>query len=190
MTLGFWEPFRELDTIDRVVGNLFGRDARDAWERAQSSRTHRLAADLAADKDGYVFRFDVPGVPKDAISISMEDNVLTVSGERTESFSGKNDDSTVYRREIVSGQFGACARAAEIPQLRAISTVKARLIRLRPSSGWGTGGEVAGRSTCTSRAGGPPADSVASSRSDLRQYIILGGLRMARMAVLRAQPGP
>jgi HSP20 family protein len=105
MTLGFWEPFRELDTIDRVVGNLFGRDARDAWERAQSSRTHRLAADLASDKDGYVFRFDVPGVPKDAISISMEDNVLTVSGERAESFAGNNDESTVYRREIVSGQF-------------------------------------------------------------------------------------
>ena len=106
MTLAFWEPFRELDTIDRVVGNLFGRDAREAWERAQSSRTHRLSADLAADKDGYVFRFDVPGVPKDAISISVEDNVLTVSGERTESFTDETGEpNTVYRREIVSGHF-------------------------------------------------------------------------------------
>ena len=101
MTLVFWEPFRELDQFDRVVGDLFGRNA---WARAQAPRTHRLAADLASDKDGYVFRFDTPGVPKDAISISVEDNVLTVSGERAESF-GNDDGKTVYRREIVAGHF-------------------------------------------------------------------------------------
>ena len=98
MTLAFWEPFRELDQFDRVVGDLFGRDA---WARAQAPRTRPLAADLAADKDGYVFRFEIPGVPKDAITISVEDNVLTVSGERTDAFSG-DDSKTVYRREIVA----------------------------------------------------------------------------------------
>lgn len=101
MTLAFWEPFRELDQFDRVVGDLFGRDAR---ARAQASRANRLSADLAADKDGYIFRFDFPGVPKDAITISVEDHVLTVSGERTEAFA-QDESKTVYRREIVAGRF-------------------------------------------------------------------------------------
>jgi len=100
MTLAFWEPFRELDKFDRVVSDLFGREDRT---HADVSRTHRLGADLAADKDGYLFRFDLPGVPKDAITINVEDNVLTVSAERTEAFAG-DESKTVYRREIVTGR--------------------------------------------------------------------------------------
>jgi HSP20 family protein len=100
MTLAFWEPFRELDQFDRVVGDLFGRDA---YARAQASRTHRLAADLASDKDGYIFRFDLPGIPKEAISISVEDHVLTVGGERSEAFVG-DESKTVYRREVYAGK--------------------------------------------------------------------------------------
>ena len=96
MTLAFWEPFRELDRFDRVVSNLFAGDA-------DTSRAHRQVADLAADKDGYVFRFDMPGVPKDAIHIDVEDNVLTVSSERNEAFTG-DESKTVYRREVVTGK--------------------------------------------------------------------------------------
>ncbi len=112
MTLAFWEPFRELENFDRVVGKLIGRNA---WERTQPSRSHRIVADLAGDKDGYAFRFDVPGVPKDAIQISVEDNVLKVSGERAESFANAESDenSTVYRREIVSGHYERSFRLPE-----------------------------------------------------------------------------
>jgi HSP20 family protein len=96
MTLAFWEPFRELDKFDRVVSDMFSRDA-------DTSRTHRLVTDLAADKDGYVFRFDMPGVPKDSININVEDNVLTVSGERNETFAS-DESKTVYRREVITGK--------------------------------------------------------------------------------------
>ena len=109
MTLAFWEPFRELDQFDRVVGDLFRSDG---VARAQASRTHRLAADLAADKDGYIFRFDLPGVPKDSITIGVEDHVLTVSAERSETFGG-DESKTVYRREVLSGKHERSFRLPE-----------------------------------------------------------------------------
>ena len=101
MTLSFWEPFRDFDRFDRVVTDLLGQEAS---ARAVADRARRPAADLAADKEGYVFRFDLPGVPKDEIDISMENDVLTVSGERKPSFTAE-EGRRVYRREAPSGKF-------------------------------------------------------------------------------------
>ena len=60
-----------------------------------------LAADLAADKDGYIFRFDLPGVPKDSITINVEDHVLTVSAERSESLRRRRVEDGVSSRGLV-----------------------------------------------------------------------------------------
>ena len=100
MTLSFWEPFRDFDRFDRVVNDLIGQEAS---ARAVADRARRPAADLAADKDGYVFRFDLPGVPKDTIDISVENDVLTISGDRKPPFVAEEGRS-VYRRETPSGK--------------------------------------------------------------------------------------
>jgi HSP20 family protein len=101
MTLSFWEPFRDLDRFDRVVNDLLGQEAS---AHAVADRARRPAADLAADKEGYVFRFDLPGVPKNAIDISVENDVLTISGERKSPFAAE-DGRSIYRRETPSGKF-------------------------------------------------------------------------------------
>ena len=61
------------------------------------------AMDLVETQDQYVLRADLPGVSEDDVKIELDDNVLTVSGERkaehTESKAG-------YRRvERASGSF-------------------------------------------------------------------------------------
>lgn len=109
MTLAFWEPLRDFDRFDRVVNDLFGREPQP---RGTGAGTHVLAADLAADKQGYLFRFDVPGVPKDAIDISVENDLLTVSGERPEPFVAEEGRSVV-RRETLAGKF---QRAFRLPE--------------------------------------------------------------------------
>jgi HSP20 family protein len=101
MTLSFWEPFRDFDRFDRVVSDLLGQEAS---ARAVADRARRPAADLAADKEGYLFRFDLPGVSKDAIDISVENDVLTVSGERKPPFTAE-EGRNIYRRETPSGKF-------------------------------------------------------------------------------------
>jgi HSP20 family protein len=121
MTLSFWEPFRDLDRFDRVVSDLFGQEAS---ARAVAERARRPAADLAADKEGYVFRFDLPGVPKDAIDISVENDVLTISGERKPSLVAE-EGRTIYRRETPSGRFERSFRLPEDADAERVSAAYA-----------------------------------------------------------------
>jgi HSP20 family protein len=65
----FVDPFEEMDRMLARAGNRWrgGVMPLDAFE-----------------KDGrYVLRFDVPGVEKDKIDVTVEDKVLTVTAERT-----------------------------------------------------------------------------------------------------------
>jgi HSP20 family protein len=65
----FVDPFEEMDRMLASVGNRWrgGVMPLDAYE-----------------KDGeYVLRFDVPGVARDKIDVTVEDRVLTVQVERT-----------------------------------------------------------------------------------------------------------
>ncbi len=65
----FVDPFEEMDRMLSSVGNRWrgGVMPLDAYE-----------------KDGeYVLRFDVPGVARDKIDVTVEDRVLTVQVERT-----------------------------------------------------------------------------------------------------------
>jgi HSP20 family protein len=121
MTLSFWEPFRDFDRFDRVVNDLLGQEAS---ARAVADRARRPAADLAADKDGYVFRFDLPGVPKDAIDINVENDVLTISGERKASFAAE-EGRTIYRRETPSGKFERSFRLPEDADAERVSAAYA-----------------------------------------------------------------
>jgi HSP20 family protein len=121
MTLSFWEPLPDFDRFDRVVSGLFGQEsaAHNAAERAR-----RPAADLAADKEGYVFRFDLPGVPKDAIDINVENDVLTISGERKAPFAAQEGQS-IYRRETPSGKFERSFRLPEDADAERVAAVYA-----------------------------------------------------------------
>ncbi|MFT5043001.1 MAG: HSP20 family protein, partial [Hyphomicrobiaceae bacterium] len=64
--------------------------------------------------DGYRFKFDVPGVARDAIHIDVEDRVLTVTGERSDAREQKEgkEAGKVWRRERFYGKF---TRAFQLP---------------------------------------------------------------------------
>lgn len=65
----FFDPFEEMDRMLARAGNRWqgGVMPLDAYE-----------------KDGqYILRFDVPGVMRDKIDVTVEDKVLTVTVERT-----------------------------------------------------------------------------------------------------------
>jgi HSP20 family protein len=61
------------------------------------------AADIYQDKDNVIVEMDVPGVDTDKIDISVENDVLTVSGAKEEKKEVRRED--YYRKEIRSGSF-------------------------------------------------------------------------------------
>lgn len=61
------------------------------------------AMDIIEEKDGFVLRADVPGVAAENIEVSMDDGVLTISGERHAE--DRDDFDGLRRFERVSGRF-------------------------------------------------------------------------------------
>jgi HSP20 family protein len=108
-----WEPSRELQTIqqemNRLFGTFFDSQAGVAGDNGLARRWIP-AMDLVEDDEHFVLRADLPGVREGDVNIELEDNVLTISGERR---SEHEERKQGYRRvERASGRF---ARSLTLP---------------------------------------------------------------------------
>jgi HSP20 family protein len=114
MTLIRWEPAAEVNTIQNEMNRLFNTFFE---QPAQSGRgdgaTRRWLPpmDLVESADQYVLRADLPGLDDGDVNIQLEDNVLTISGERTARH--ENKDEGYYRLERASGGF---SRSLTLPE--------------------------------------------------------------------------
>ena len=69
------------------------------------------AMDLIEEDDRYVLRADLPGVREDEVHVELEDNVLTISGERKSEHEERKEG--LYRLERASGSF---SRSLTLPE--------------------------------------------------------------------------
>lgn len=58
-------------------------ETRPTTDRAPRTTWVRPAVDIAEAAGGLVLVFDVPGVPKDAVSVTLDERILTVEARRT-----------------------------------------------------------------------------------------------------------
>ncbi|WP_291382782.1 Hsp20/alpha crystallin family protein [Demequina sp.] len=92
------------EDFQRVIRNFMG-DAEAPLTGAFSP-----ALDVEETKDGFTLHIELPGVPADNVDVSIEENVLTVSGSR-DFYAEKNADE--FRR--VERRFGTFHRAVRLP---------------------------------------------------------------------------
>ncbi len=115
MALIRWEPARELNTIQSEVNRLFNTffDSPTGAGNGAITAGRRWipAMDLVEAEGEYVLRADLPGVSEQDVNIELQDNVLTVSGERK--FEHEDRKEGYYRVERSSGSF---ARTLTLPE--------------------------------------------------------------------------
>jgi len=115
MALIRWEPARELATIQTEMNRLFNtffEPPQGAINgQAQALRRWIPAMDLVEAEDDFVLRADLPGLSENEVNIELEDNVLTISGERK----AEHEESKqgYYRMERASGNF---SRSLTLPE--------------------------------------------------------------------------
>jgi HSP20 family protein len=100
-----WDPFREMtqaqSQLNKLVDQVMGA-RQESW---------LPAIDVFDQKDAVVLKAELAGMNPDDIHIEVEDNVLTVRGERR--FEEEVDEDRYYR---VERRFGSFQRSLALPQ--------------------------------------------------------------------------
>ena len=122
MALVRWEPVRELHTIQSEMNRLFNTffDA-PAGQSGAGGGTRRWIPpmDLVETDDHFVLRADLPGLGEGDVKLEVQDNVLTLSGERRFEHEAKGEG--FYRVERGSGAFSRSLTLPEGVNLDAIA---------------------------------------------------------------------
>jgi HSP20 family protein len=125
MALIRWEPVRELGTIQNEMNRLFNSFFDTPTPgNGQTLRRWIPAMDLIETETDFVLRADLPGLSEADVNIELEDNVLTVSGERKEEHEDRK--AGYYRVERSSGAF---RRSLTLPEGVDPASVKATFDR-------------------------------------------------------------
>ena len=110
MTIVRWEPLRELSSLQTEMNRLFNA-AFDAPAGGNGGRRWTPPMDLLETESHFVLRADLPGMTESDVAIELEDNVLTVSGERKTEHEDKREG--FYR---VERSFGRFSRSLTLPK--------------------------------------------------------------------------
>ena len=111
MTIVRWEPLRELSSLQNEMNRLFNTAFDAPGTGNGGARRWTPAMDLVETDDHFVLRADLPGMQESDVTIELEDNLLTVAGERKAEHESKQEG--FYRLERA---FGTFSRSLTLPQ--------------------------------------------------------------------------
>lgn len=104
-----WDPFREFITLQNRMNRLF-RDSQGGQEEALTTTSFAPPVDVYEDEHNITLKIEVPGIDEKDIDVRVENNTLTVHGERRFEKEEKEEN---YRR--VERQYGSFTRTFTLP---------------------------------------------------------------------------
>jgi HSP20 family protein len=110
-TITRWDPLREFATIQNRMNRLF-RDSygNEGREEALSNTAFAPPVDVYEDEHSVTLKIEVPGIDEKDVDVRIENNTLTVHGERKFEKEEKEEN---YRR--VERQYGSFTRTFTLP---------------------------------------------------------------------------
>jgi HSP20 family protein len=117
MALVRWDPFRELTALQSEVNRLFSRVGNGGVAERQSWTP---SIDVIETDDAIKLQAELAGMDPADISIEVQDNVLTVSGERR--FEEEVKEDKYYR---IERRYGSFSRSIALPQTIDENNIKA-----------------------------------------------------------------
>ena len=104
------DPFRDMIALQRQMEQLFGSTLSPysgfpAFDAILLDQDIEQAMDLRENADSYIVQMDLPGLEKSDIKVEVEDQVLSVSGER-KTITEQKDDEKVLVQERSLSSFG------------------------------------------------------------------------------------
>jgi len=112
MSIVRYDPFRDLRTLQEEVNRLFSSNlTRGFGEEGIGRGAWNPSVDIYENKDQIVLEAELPGMKQDDFELTVENNVITLRGERQFE---KKEDSDNYHR--VERSYGSFTRSFTLPQ--------------------------------------------------------------------------
>lgn len=120
-----WDPFRELEELQERLGSVFGtRLPLIKYGGEESERlgltTWAPRVDITEDDKEYIVEAELPGMKKDEVKVTIENGVLSISGERK---AEKEEKGKKYHR--VERSYGSFTRSFTLPDTSSADKISA-----------------------------------------------------------------
>jgi HSP20 family protein len=103
-------PWRGMDVLRREMDRVVDRFFEPRWDEIESAGEWAPKVDVSETKDAMVVKAEIPGVEQKDINVSLQDQVLTIKGEKHQE---KEEKGEKYHR--VERSWGAFTRALRMP---------------------------------------------------------------------------
>ncbi|MGB9180318.1 MAG: Hsp20/alpha crystallin family protein [Pyrinomonadaceae bacterium] len=113
MSIIRYDPFRDLRSLQDEVNRLFSTNLSRAFgdDEGIARGAWNPNVDIYENKDQIVLEAELPGMNREDFDLSIENNILTLRGERRFE---KRDESDNYHR--VERSYGSFTRSFTLPQ--------------------------------------------------------------------------
>ena len=108
MSVVRFDPFRDITAFRNDLNRLF---TTALGGNVTGTQTWTPAVDVFETKDAVVLKVDLPGLTADEVDVEVDENVVTISGERV--LKDTVEDGNYYRLERSYGSF---SRSLTLPQ--------------------------------------------------------------------------
>src|SRR5207253_7631815 len=118
-TLTRWEPM-ELADVENRLSRFFGRRTNGREREDITIADWEPLADITEDDKEYIIKAELPDVKKEDVKVTVENGVLTISGERKFE---KEEKKKKYHR--IERAYGTFVRTFSLPDVADAGKVKA-----------------------------------------------------------------
>jgi len=111
MAIVRWDPFRDLNLLQDRMNRLF-EDAGRTWrtDEPAATTTWSPSVDIFETEGEIVVKAELPGMDRKDIQLNLENNVLSLRGERK--FTKETKDENYHR---IERSYGVFSRSFSIP---------------------------------------------------------------------------
>src|SRR5262245_25271536 len=108
MSLVKWDPFRDFNRLPLRFGDFFGKE----FDAPVATTTWNPSVDIFENDNEVVIKAELPGLNAKDIDVKLENNVLTLKGERH--FEKETKEENYYR---IDREYGTFSRSFKGPKM-------------------------------------------------------------------------
>jgi HSP20 family protein len=107
-----WDPFKDLEEFEQRLASTMGRSmTKSNGEEGMTPVDWAPLVDISEDEKEFVLKAELPGLKREEVKVTVEEGVMTISGERK---AEKEEKTRKYHR--IERSYGRFERTFALPE--------------------------------------------------------------------------